>query len=357
MTIHNLSARGGQERTMLENLTRLARAGFEITVYAYNFSDWPTDLPVKWRAVPGKSIPTNLLKNLWFGLVTYFMLRQEKGVIISAGTCSWRADIRVIHFVHATYHDLVKSKLAPYPNARTIFHTAYQMLFASIEVFLERKLFKSTKQFIAVSKRIKTEIENIVHGPVNVEVIHHAADEYESPPKKRPLRLLFVGALERKGIDKLLRILAQQANRDWHCDVVGAGNISKWKKQASDLGLSQKITFHGHTNAKKFFGESEILIFPSLYEPFGMVITEAVSADCFALASNECGAMELWPSRPQWLDLSAQSHDDLWIEALARLLDDNDLRTKLLADFKQSLKLWSWDQAAKKYADVVLNFD
>ncbi|MBH47509.1 MAG: hypothetical protein CME71_05015 [Halobacteriovorax sp.] len=342
---------------MFENLHRLAMMGWNITVYAYNFGDWPSDIPVKWIEVPGKKIPTNLLKNLWFSLYTYFALKNTKIPVMTAGTCSWQADIRVVHFVHKSFLSLIKKGRAPYPNDRTIIHRLYQMLFARIEVAFEHLFFKHTKLFISVSKQIAKEVDDLVRPKkIPSKVIYHAPDAATYIKEKHGNRFLFVGALDRKGIDKALRVLSLLPSQDWTFDVVGTGDLPRWKKLAESLGINERVIFHGATPAAEFFAASDFLIFPSNYEPFGLVVSEAASNHCLPIASSECGAMELWRDRPEWLKLSSTDDDALWAAAIEKVFFSRDLRHQLITSCRSDFSKWSWDQSAKAYEDALLPF-
>ena len=92
--------------------------------------------------------------------------------------------------------------------------------------------------------------------------------------------VLFVGRLRNcvKGVDKLLRIwsLVESFCPDWQLDIVGDGeDRSNLEKQAMELGLKHVI-FHGFQNPTNFYQHSRIFCMTSIYEGFGMVLTEAM---------------------------------------------------------------------------------
>lgn len=354
---HRIDRRGGQERSMHENLQRLSKLGWKIKFYTFSLEDWPEDCSYEWIKIPGKNIRIQFLKNLWFSIYTFIILRNVKDPVLTIGTSSWVADLRVVQFVHSTYYDLISQNLAPYPNARTLFHTFYQFIFIKWSIFLEEFLFPRTKNFIAISNGISNEIKNIVkHQGATINIVHHAPDKVISDSKNdKNLKLLFVGALERKGIEKTLRICSLLNATNWHLDVVGTGNLPLWKKRADELGIKDSVTFHGIKPSFDFFSKANIFLFPSTYEPFGLVVSEAASFNCLPLASSECGAMELWSNRPEWIKLSAIDDDEKWVDALERLINDKELRDNISKDSYLNFMNWSWDKSAQRYDQVLRN--
>lgn len=56
------------------------------------------------------------------------------------------------------------------------------------------------------------------------------------------------------------------------------------------------MTFHGSVGSEdlgKFYSEADIFVFPSLYEPFGIVFAEAMSFGLPIVATNVGGIPEL----------------------------------------------------------------
>lgn len=120
------------------------------------------------------------------------------------------------------------------------------------------------------SKYLKTVIiENIVHlNPTN------------SFSHQDTKKVIFAGRYTRqKGIDDLLRIwtIVNRRHPDWHLNMYGNGDLSD--------GLSERanqLQANIHVNAQVLnifekYRENTMLLMTSLYEPFGLVIPEAMS--------------------------------------------------------------------------------
>ncbi len=97
--------------------------------------------------------------------------------------------------------------------------------------------------------------------------------------------LLFVGRLVTvKGVDKLIRAMPLVLQEFPHTKLVvlGIGDMEgELRYIAETLGIRDKIVFKNEfvneTERIKFYAASDMAVFPSLYEPFGIVCTEAMS--------------------------------------------------------------------------------
>lgn len=102
--------------------------------------------------------------------------------------------------------------------------------------------------------------------------------------------VLFVGRLRNcvKGGDKLLRIWNEVESLfpDWQLDIVGDGeDRGVLEMQADNLGLKH-VTFHGFQNPALFYQRSRIFCMTSIYEGFGLVLTEAMQHGVVPMAFN-----------------------------------------------------------------------
>jgi glycosyltransferase involved in cell wall biosynthesis len=109
--------------------------------------------------------------------------------------------------------------------------------------------------------------------------------------------ITFIGRLtENKGISRLCKIidLFEEHNFDTKYNIVGNGELSKclYEKYAD----SSNIILHGGVDSKtvyKIISESSCLILPSLYEPWGLVVSESLLSGVPVIVSKEVGAREL----------------------------------------------------------------
>lgn len=151
-----------------------------------------------------------------------------------------------------------------------------------------------TTWFIAVSDAVKQsmmieegipkkKISVIRNGIQLAKVIPRPAVAFSTP-----IRLLVVGRLvEQKGVDVLLRALAQ-VNESWFLQIAGSGEKeTEWKALAETLGLSPRIRWLGqYDDVPALIATSDIFCFPSRWEGLGLSLLEAAAAGLPILASD-----------------------------------------------------------------------
>ncbi|UFH57442.1 glycosyltransferase family 4 protein [Spirosoma sp. KNUC1025] len=101
--------------------------------------------------------------------------------------------------------------------------------------------------------------------------------EYSNNIGKRPIKLLFVGGLsQRKGIANLFDAVEQLGN---HVTLTVVGRKASNECPALDAALTRHnwIPSLPHSEVLKLMQQHDVLVFPSLFEGFGLVITEAMS--------------------------------------------------------------------------------
>ena len=166
----------------------------------------------------------------------------------------------------------------------------YQSFYSRCNEGFERKSYEAAAVVIAVSKLVRSEMLPVAGVPERkVRVIHSGVDLDDFRPgieDRRALGLpadvplgLFVGDVRtyRKNLDTVLRSLV--ATPSIHLAVVGAVDCSPFPAMASSLGIAGRVHFLGYRrDVARIMRASTFLTFPTRYEPFGLVILEAMSS-------------------------------------------------------------------------------
>lgn len=170
-------------------------------------------------------------------------------------------------------------------------------------------------RIIVCSEFMKGECVRLFNSPADkVEVIYNGVDakkfefewsEAERLKHRATLALpeekivMYVGRFVReKGIQVLLNaasaVLAQEPNTKFL--IVGGGNRDRFEKFLDWANLREKVLFTGfmaNRSLHQLFRVADVAVFPSLYEPFGIVALEGMAAGAPVVTSDAGGLPEV----------------------------------------------------------------
>lgn len=139
---------------------------------------------------------------------------------------------------------------------------------------------------------------NIVRIPYEVPVLPGDATPAARTSDPRRLRLLFVGRLVPvKGLGTVLDAFARLDGPEfagWRLDVVGDGPLRPVVEAAA--AADPRIQVHGsceYTALGRYYAAADVLVLPSSYEPWGLVVNEALGFGLWTVVSDQVGAREL----------------------------------------------------------------
>jgi glycogen(starch) synthase len=142
--------------------------------------------------------------------------------------------------------------------------------------------------------------------------------------------------------------------------VAGSGTAEgELRSQATSLGLDAHGTFLGWIGddvLHSLYRIADLTVVPSIYEPFGLVALEAMASGCPCLVADTGGLREVVPS-DESVGLRFRSRDPDSLGTMAeRLLTDDVLRDRLVAEASEHVLTFDWAdvarQAAALYGDV-----
>jgi glycosyltransferase involved in cell wall biosynthesis len=178
--------------------------------------------------------------------------------------------------------------------------------------------------------------------------------EYSSPTANKPLKLLFVGGLsQRKGIADLFAAVDAIGS---HVELTVVGN----KKNDECVPLNIALTKHrwipslSHDKILKLMQEHDVLIFASLFEGFGLVITEAMSQGTPVITTDRTiGPNFIEDGKNGWL-VKAGSTRALQ-DAIQNLLDQRNTIADVGRAAMETAGKRLWDDYGNELAQAVLN--
>lgn len=176
-----------------------------------------------------------------------------------------------------------------------------------------------------------------------------------------PVALLAVGTvIPRKGYAVLIEAMQQLEDLDWHLTIVG--DLDRDRTTTNDLrrrllqsGLRGRITLAGalpDRDLQRAYARSDVFVMPSLYEGYGMVLTEAVARG-LPIVCTTAGAMA--DTAPDDASLKVPAGDaTVLAEALRKVISDHELRQRLADNsWQRARQLPRWESTAEKIAHVL----
>jgi len=122
----------------------------------------------------------------------------------------------------------------------------------------------------------------------------------------------------------------------------------KIKREAQALKVEQQIEFLGFVpdrEFKKLYQNALALVHPSFMEGFSLTGLEAMALNCPVISSNTSCLPEIY--QDSVLYFNPRSPQDL-SKKIKKLLENPNLRQKLIKKGQQQLTQYSWEKTAKE---------
>ncbi|MEM8557249.1 MAG: glycosyltransferase family 4 protein [Bacteroidota bacterium] len=366
LVTHNLIRGDGQGRVNAEVAHALLDAGHEVVLVAARVDDALAARDgVTWQHIaPGRG-PTQLVKNHVFARRSARWIEANRStldLVVANGFVTFaRADVNAVHFVHGAW---LKSPVHVSKLRGGVFG-AYHKLYTAANARLERRAFAEARRVIAVAERVRDELVEIGIAPEKIAVINNGVDVEEFRPaevptaERRALGLpgtkpvaLFVGDIRtpRKNLDGTLRALVDVPGL--HLAVAGRVAGSPYPALAEALGVSDRVLFLDfRRDLPALMQAADFVVFPSRYDPFGLVVTEAMATAKPIVTASTAGASALvTPDAGIVLD----DPDDVrgLSAAMRRLTEGTDLRAQMGQAGRAIAEQHTWTRMARAYVAV-----
>ncbi|MHC0449555.1 MAG: glycosyltransferase family 4 protein [Candidatus Lariskella arthropodorum] len=171
-------------------------------------------------------------------------------------------------------------------------------IYDHIEIFLEKKHYKNAKQIIAHSPLMISEINNynlnvddkisMLFPPINLDKFNFVS--YEEKVKFRQklnlpkdAYLVFIAGTEdpRKGVPEAIKAI-QALGKPYFLMIFGKTCKLTLPENAKHFGIV--------SNIQAYYAAADVILVPSIYEPFGLVVVEALETGRPVILSQNVGA-------------------------------------------------------------------
>lgn len=174
-----------------------------------------------------------------------------------------------------------------------------------------------------------------------------------APVKNRPLKLLFVGSLsQRKGIANLFAAVEMLGNKV-QLTIVGRKASDNCRVLDEALAKHRWIPSLPHDKILELMREHDTLVFPSLFEGFGLVITEAMSQGTPVITTDRTAGPDLITHNENGWLIEAGSTTALK-EAIEELLYHPDKIENAGRAATETAKLRSWEIYGQELAEAII---
>ncbi len=171
--------------------------------------------------------------------------------------------------------------------------------------------------------------------------------------------IFFVGRLVReKGVQVLFEALPKIISYYPDTKVVIAGKgpyEEQLRNRAREMGVSHRVHFAGYIDdatRNRLYREAAVTVFPSLYEPFGIVALEGMAARTPVVVSDTGGLREIVEHGVDGLKCYTGSANSL-ADNILTVFGDRELSRRMMAKGYEKVRdHYSWDVIARQTVNV-----
>lgn len=167
----------------------------------------------------------------------------------------------------------------------------------------------------------------------------------------KPLKILFVGGLtQRKGIAEVFEV-ANHFGKLVKLTVIGRKTTNECKELNTNLNKHQWIPSLPHHEILEQMQQHDVLLFPSLFEGFGMVISEAMAQGLPVITTNHTAGRDfIIHGKNGWLVEPGN------LNAMVPIIENIIDKPELLEQIKLNAKATAMQRPWSKYALEIAEF-
>ena len=362
---------GGISRVVYDLSHRLIKDGHEVTVVTYRDGEVPyyeDDKGVKVHRVDNYMIqPNNFID--WILQLNFNMVERASQIIAEQGkfdvihahdwlvanaakTLKHSFDIPIVATIHAT--EAGRNSGIREPNQKYINDTEWMLTYEANEVIVNSNYMKSEVQRLF---GLPFEKINVVPNGVNLNKFTGLDRDYSFRRKyamDNEKIILFMGRLVyEKGVQNLIAAMPKvlASYHDAKLVIAGKGGmLDELKAQADYLGISNKVYFAGYMKGKdvqKMYKAADISVFPSTYEPFGIVALEGMLAERPIVVSDAGGLGEIVEHRVTGMKSYCGNPNSI-ADSILELLFNPELCDNIVKNAKIKVKEnYNWQKIAQ----------
>ena len=362
---------GGISRVVHDLSKTLIKDGHDVTVITYKDGDAPyfeDDKGVKVYRVDNYMInPNNFID--WIMQMNFAMVAKANEIIAKEGnfdvihahdwlvayaakTLKNSYNVPIVATIHAT--EAGRNSGIHDETQRYINDTEWMLTYEASEVIVNSNYMKGELQRLF---GLPYEKINVVPNGVNLTLFNGVERDYNFRRRfamDNEKIILFMGRLVyEKGVQHLIAAMPKilEGYHDTKLVIAGKGGmIDELKQQVHYLGIDEKVYFAGYMNGKdvqKMYKAADISVFPSTYEPFGIVALEAMLSENPIVVSDIGGLNEIVQHKENGMKSYAGNPNSI-ADSILELLYDHKLCAEITRKAKNKVRNeYTWSKIAQ----------
>ena len=362
---------GGIARVVYDLSRTLLKDGHDVTVVTYKDGDMPyfeDDRGVKVYRVDNYMInPNNFID--WIMQLNFNLVAKANEIIAEQGnfdvihahdwlvayaakTLKNSYNIPIVATIHAT--EAGRNSGIHDETQRYINDTEWMLTYEASEVIVNSNYMKNELQRLF---GLPYEKINVVPNGVNLNLFNGIERDYNFRRRyamDNEKIILFMGRLVyEKGVQHLISAMPKILNgyHDSKLIICGKGGmLDELKAQVNSMGIGNKVYFAGYMNGKdvqRMYKAADIAVFPSTYEPFGIVALEAMLSENPIVVSDVGGLNEIVQHRENGMKSYAGNPNSI-ADSILELLYDHKLCADITKKAKNKVRNeYNWSKIAQ----------
>ena len=362
---------GGIARVVYDLSKTLHKDGHDVTVITYREGDAPyfeDDKGVKVYRVDNYMInPNNFID--WVLQLNFNMIAKANEIMLkegnfdvihahdwlvaySAKTLKNSYNIPIVATIHAT--EAGRNSGIHDEQQRYINDTEWMLTYEAAEVIVNSNYMKNELQRLF---GLPYEKINVVPNGVNLNLYNGVERDYNFRRQyaaDNEKIILYVGRLVyEKGVQNLIAAMPKILNgyHDSKLIIAGRGGmLDELRDEVRRLGIDNKVYFTGYLSldkVTKMYKCADVAVFPSTYEPFGVVALEGMLSGTPVVVSDVGGLNEIVDHRVNGMKSYAGNPNSI-ADSILELLYNPGLCTEIAKNAKAKVKSqYNWNKIAQ----------
>jgi glycosyltransferase involved in cell wall biosynthesis len=254
----------------------------------------------------------------------------------------------------ASLHDAVPL-IAPYKSERNrIFRLAYRLWVSQVSKYAQALVFDSKSALSdAVATGLPEEKCFFVYDGVDTKKFYPNPEKNRSRAKQRETPVLsYAGGFgKRKRLDRLAEALGILRKQGVDFKLRVAGNADAQVRGMFSKRGVRNVEFAGYVpdeKMRRFYADSDVFVFPSDYEGFGLPVLEAMACGVPVVAINRSSIPEVIGNAGVLCEPSAED----FAGAIAGILADAKKRNALSKKGVLRAREFSWDKTTRGFLKI-----